>query len=137
MARTIVAGRLAFDQVDFFESGHRKTGVAWSDLQMRAFLNASVLSWSLVDGTFTPDSGIGAGSVFFNEIVGVNGYYLVRFFPDRPGFWRIVLSHPVLGVEVIREYDAFPAVPSASGLQASFEPDPCGVHDHHGRHHGP
>ena len=135
MERTIVAGRLAFDQVDFFESGHRKTGVVWSDLRMQAFLNGTVLSWGLVDGTFTPDSGIGAGSVFFNEIVGVSGYYLVRFFPDRPGFWRIVLANPTLGVEVVCEYDAFPAVPSASGLQASFEPDFCS--DPHGHHHCP
>lgn len=122
MARTIQSGRLAFAQVDFFESGHRKTGVVPTDLQMRAFVDGSVLSWGLTDGTFVSNSGVGAGSVFFNEVIGATGYYLVRFFPDRPGFWRFVLLHPVLGTEVICEFDAVPSLPSVSGLQSSFEP---------------
>ena len=122
MARTIAAGRLAFSQVDFFESGHRKSGVVWTDLHMTAFVDGTILSWGLVDGTYVADSGIGAGQVCFNEIVGIVGFYLVRFFPDRPGFWRIVLQHPMLGVEVVCEFDAVSPFPSASGLQSSFMP---------------
>jgi hypothetical protein len=119
MARTIFAGRLAFGQTDFFESGARKTGLVWSDLQMQMFVDGSLLTWGLSDGASVADSSIGAGFVFFNEISGASGFYLVRFFPDRPGFWRIVLRHPTLG-EVVSEFDAVPTAPSFSGLQASF-----------------
>ena len=151
MARTIASGRLAFSQADFFESGHRKLGIAWSDLQMSMFVDGEVLSWMLVDGTFASDSSVGAGLVFFNEMPGAVGFYLVRFFPDMPGFWRIVLRHPVLGTESIFECDAVPLAPHAGGLTASFEPSPhppwpphphpCHGdehgHDHHGHdHHG-
>lgn len=120
MARLIASGRLAYCQADFFESGSRKTGVQYIDVQARVFVDGVVLPWIISDGTFVPDSGVGAGSVFFNEVAGASGFYLVRFFPDRPGFWRIVISHPVLGVEIIREFDAVPPTPTTSGLLASF-----------------
>jgi hypothetical protein len=122
MARTIAAGRLAFGQVDFFESGSRKAGIVTTDLQMNAFVDGTVLSWGLVDGSVVADPSIGAGMVCFNEVSGAIGFYLVRFFPDRPGFWRIVLRHPVSGQEAICEFDAVPPFPPASGLNPSFAP---------------
>jgi hypothetical protein len=85
------------------------------------FVDGSLLAWGLSDGTFVANSSVGAGLVFFNEIPSASGFYLVRFFPDRPGFWRIVLRHPTLG-EVVNEFDAVSAAPPFSGLQASFGP---------------
>lgn len=120
MARTIFAGRLAFGQLDFFESGSRKTGIAWSDLQMNVFVDGNVLPWGMANGDSAVDSNIGAGLVYFNEVVGASGFYLIRFYPDRTGFWRIVVKHPVLGTEVINEFDAAPLLPPVSGLRASF-----------------
>ena len=120
MARSIASGRLAYCQADFFESGSRKTGVQYVDIQARVFVDGIVLPWAMSDGTFVPDSSVAAGSVFFNEVAGASGFYSVRFFPDRPGFWRIVISHPVLGVEIIIEFDTVPPMLTTSGLLASF-----------------
>jgi len=121
MARIAAAGRLAFGQVDFFESGNRKLGVVWSDLTMSLFVDGQILAWGFIDGAFVADSSIGAGSVCFNEMSGAAGFYLVRFFPDRTGFWRIVLKHPDFG-EVICEFDAFPSMLQSSGMLTSVMP---------------
>ena len=88
---------------------------------MLVFVDGQVLSWSLVDGAFVADSGIGAGLVCFNEVAGAAGFYLVRFFPDRTGFWRIVLQHPDLG-EVVCEFDSLPSTPQSSGMLTSVMP---------------
>ena len=122
MARTIAAGRVAFAQSDFFESEVRKQGVVWSDLQLSLFVDGLPFQWAVADGVPISDTSIGAGSVFFNEVSGAVGFYLVRFFPDRTGFWRIVLRHSALGVESILEFDAIPQVPQTSGLIAKFGP---------------
>lgn len=119
MARLTISGRLAFGQVDFFDSGSRKTGIVWSDLEAHSFVNGEVLSWGIADGAAVSDSTIGAGAVYFNEVSGASGFYLIRFFPDRIGFWRIVLNHSTLG-EVILEFDVLSPTPQISGLQASF-----------------
>lgn len=119
MARTIVAGQCAFGQSDFFESGHRKQGLTWNDIRVNAFFNGAMIAWPLADGSFVSDASVGSGAVYFNEVFGAPGFYLIRFFPDRVGFWRIVLSHSIYG-ESICEFDAIPSVAPAQGLTASF-----------------
>lgn len=121
MARTITAGKVAFNQADFFDSGNRKTGVTWADVQLSVFLNGSAVSWPITDGTFVADSSVNSGLVYFNEVVGSSGFYLVRFFPDRIGYWRLVLRHRVLGQESTCEFDVVSASPATSGLVATFQ----------------
>lgn len=121
MARAIVSGQLAFLQLDFFESGNRKVGVQWSDLQLSAFVNNLVLPWSMADGSSVADSSIGAGAVYFGEVVGASGYYSARFFADRPGFWRLVFKHSTLGEQVV-ELDIVPPTMPALGMTARVAP---------------
>jgi hypothetical protein len=122
MARIVIAGRLAFAQLDFFYSSSRKTGVIWSDLQLSTFVDSYMLPWPISDGVGISDQTIGAGAIFFNEVVGASGYYLVRFFVDRVGFWRLVFKHPTLGTEQILEFDSVPADSQMSGLVARTVP---------------
>ena len=130
MGRLVSAGCLVRDQIDLFTpptSINRVVGEVPSQLVLTVFANNGVLAWPLVDGTNTPDSSISAGSVHFNEIVGAPGYYSLRFFPDRTGFWRLVVREQALGEEIIKEFDVVPAGffnsgSSPNGLNATFIP---------------
>lgn len=111
MGRLISAGTLAYEQLDFFlppGSVNRITGIPASSLQMWLFVNNQILSWPLVDGTTVADSGIVAGSVYFNEIAASPGFYNVRFFPDRVGFFRLVFLNQSYSIELVRELDILP-----------------------------
>lgn len=129
MGRLISAGALAYDQTDFFlpaESSNRVSGIVVANLRMTMFVNNAVIPWTLVDGSFVPDSSISAGSVYFNEIAAAPGYYSVRFFPDRIGFYR--LCFVTVGIEVDREYDVLPAGvlrPGTGGLIPSTSSSRC------------
>jgi hypothetical protein len=120
MTRTVYSGRLLFSQADFFESGYRKLGIHVSDLNLHLFVNNEPLLWTLTDGFNVQNSSIGSGRVYFDEIYA--GFYNVRFFPDRSGFWRVVLRHTTLNTEFITEFDAVPPAPLTSGLNPSFIP---------------
>lgn len=121
MGRSITAGQLVRLQADFFSSSStRATGVVSTGVTLSIFYNNSPLSWVIRDGTSVADSSISAGSVYFNEITGAAGFYSVRFFPDRVGYWRIVLRNTALAQESVAEFDANPAATNPSGLQASF-----------------
>lgn len=126
MSRLVSAGVLVLDQPDFyFPAGsiNRVAGVVVANLQSQLFVNNQAVSWPLVDGTAVPDSSVSSGQVYFNGLP-TAGFYSLRVFFDRVGFWRLILVHPGLGVEIIREYDVVPAgafKPGASGgLSASF-----------------
>lgn len=122
MGRLISAGALAYEQLDFFlpsGSVNRIAGIPASSLQMWLFVNNQILSWPLVDGTMIADSGIVAGSVYFNEIAASPGFYSVRFFPDRVGFFRLVFLSQSYSIELVRELDVLPPGvlrPSSGGL---------------------
>lgn len=122
MSRTVQAASLIRDQIDLYSSGAtRATGVTVSDLALALFFNNAQVPWPLVAGSAVMDASISSGSVYFEEIQGSPGYYSVRFFPDRVGYWRLVLRHPVLNVEAVRDFDVAPsAAPAPSGLNASF-----------------
>jgi hypothetical protein len=81
-------------------------------------VNNQILSWPLLDGTAVADSSISAGNVYFNEIIGAPGFYSLRFFPDRVGYWRI--SVVASSFESLLEFDVNPASAQSSGLIASF-----------------
>ena len=127
MGRLLPAGSVVRDQLDFYSppgSFIRVAGVSVNALTSKAFLNGSVLPWPLVDGAGLPDSSLSAGSVYFNEVPGAPGYYAVRIFPDRVGYWRIVVYHSASMSEQIREYDVIPAGALSpvqqGGLTATF-----------------
>ncbi len=122
MGRLISAGALAYEQLDFFfpvGTSRRFTGISASDLQMWLFVNNQILSWPLVDGSSVVDSSIVSGKVYFNEIAGSPGFYSLRFFPDRVGFFRMAFLNPSISVEVSKEFDVVPPGvlrPSTGGL---------------------
>jgi hypothetical protein len=122
MGRLISAGTLAYEQLDFFfppGSTSRIAGIPASSLQMWLFVNNQILSWPLVDGTMTADSSIVAGSIYFNEISSSPGFYSVRFFPDRVGFFRIVFLSQSYSIELEKAFDVLPPGvlrPSSGGL---------------------
>lgn len=124
MARTITAGKLAFDQLDFITPGtiQRVSGIQVGDLYALLFWNGSVTSWVLTDGSFVQDCSIAAGSIYLNEVIGATKYYLIRFLPDKTGYWRLVVRHEGMGVEQVRDFDAVAAGPTFSGLNATFTP---------------
>lgn len=124
MSRALPAACLVRDQLDVFDpagSITRATGITTSDLSITLFLNNVKVNWSLMDGSAVADSSISSGFIYFNPISGSNGFYSIRFFPDRVGFWRLVVRHATLEQEIIKEYDILAATSSASGgLNASF-----------------
>lgn len=126
MGRLVSAGVLVYDQLDFFlpaGSVNRVQGVPVANLSLAVFVNNALVLWPLADGTSVADSSISAGTVYYSQISGSPGFYSVRFFPDRVGWWRLVFSNPSLGVEEVRDYDALPPGvlrPSSGGLNASF-----------------
>lgn len=121
MGRNVSSGSLARAQADFFQiSGQRVVGVVWSTLAAHVFVNNAALPWPVADGSSVQDTSISAGKVLFNEIAGSPGFYSVRFFPDRVGYWRIVLRSDSLNAEVVLEFDVAAPVPPAGGLNATF-----------------
>lgn len=125
MGRLVSAGVLIRDQVDFFLPGggsNRVSRIGVSQLSLAVFAENVLLAWPLADGLAVPDSSVSAGTVYFNEIAESPGFYSVRFFPDRTGYWRVVLKDIALSAEVIREFDIGPAGPIGppNGLNATF-----------------
>ena len=127
MSRLVAAGSLIFDQVDVFLPGvgeNRATGIDTSAITFSAFVNNVALPWPLVEGLDVSDASVSSGAFYFNEIPGSPGFYSVRFFPDRTGFWKLVYRFDSLGTEVSRDIEVAPAglfEPAPKGaLQASF-----------------
>lgn len=127
MGRLVSAGAIVYSQIDFYQpvsSINRLSGVVVASLSSASFINGSSIGWSLTDGTSVSDSSISAGTIYFNEITGSSGYYLVRFYADRVGYWRISITYPGLQVERILEFDVIAAGSlkpgSSGGLVASF-----------------
>lgn len=117
MSRLLHAQTLIFDQVDFY-LGSSRIFVPLSSLQSKLFVNNQLLPWTLEDGSSVLDSSISSTKIYYNEISGNPGFTSLRFFPDRIGFWRLILSWNTS--EVIKEYDVSGAKNSTGGLNASF-----------------
>lgn len=126
MGRSIQAGHAVHDQIDFYESSSsfiRVPGITLDKLAFFVFYNNSLLSWSAADGSYTPDANLTSGYVLFNEISGSPGFYSIRFFPDRVGYWRIIVYNTLTNAQQIRDYDISPAqnqYVNSTGLNASF-----------------
>lgn len=123
MGRTLPSGSLVRDQLDFYSppgSSSRLSGVNVNSASITAFFNNSILPWFFSDGSSVSDSSISSGCFWFNEIPGSPGFYSLRFFPDKVGFWRIVVYHSASGSEQIKEYDVVQSNQYVQGLSASF-----------------
>ena len=126
MGRSLPAGQLIYDQIDLYMpagSINRVVGESYSLIQLNTFVNNSLLQWPIANGINVADCSISSGFIYFNEIYMSPGYYSIRFFPDRVGFWRLVFREPTFGQEIIRSYDIIPARSnSGNDLVASFLP---------------
>lgn len=126
MGRSVPSSTLVRAQADFFSapgSAQRAVGVLPAHLTASLFFNNQAVGWSVEDGAGVADSSISSGKVLFHEIPGASGHYSVRFFPDRAGFWRLVLRHATLLQECVVEADVTSASAQpgqAGGLNASF-----------------
>lgn len=120
MSKTIVTCRVAYDQLDYYIGMVRETDININSLSSVLFINNEFLNWPLVDGTNVSDVSILSGSIYFNQISGHLGYYSIRFFPDTPGFWRLIISSNIHMNEIIKEYEVVSQSPQSSGLNASF-----------------
>lgn len=122
MSRVIIAGSVAYEQLDFYYplgSVTRPSGVILSDLTCTSFVNNGSLNWSIVTGVNVPDSSVSSGSFYFNSIS--SGFYGIRFFPHMTGFWRVVIKHTGYNIEIVKDYDVIPSrLNGSSGLNASF-----------------
>lgn len=122
MGRTISTQILVKAQADFYSApGVRVTGIIAGDLNLLLFFNNSLIAWSLQDGSVVQDSSISAGSIYFNEILNSPGFYSIRFYPDKVGFWRVILIDVALTQENIIEIDVTSATTTSPGLIASFD----------------
>lgn len=125
MGRIVSAGSLVRDQLDVYnppDSFTRSTGTQPTGISVKLFVNNAPVSWPVQDGSGVADSSIGAGTVYFNEIPGSPGFYSIRFFTDRPGFWRLVILIAATSAESVKEYDVIPAQQGSTsgGLNATF-----------------
>lgn len=123
MGRIVSSGCLVRSQVDLYfpaGSSSRFTGAPASSVSATVFANNVLLAWPVADGSLVLDSSISSGTVYFNEIPQAPGFYSVRFFPDRVGFWRIVIRSDALGAESILEFDVVAPAKPDGGLNASF-----------------
>lgn len=121
MSRQVPAA-LIRDQIDLYSSGiTRQTGVVVSAMSAKLFWNNSLMAWPVQAGAAVQDASISAGAIYFHEISGSPGFYAIRFFPDRVGYWRLVLTCSSPSAEIVREYDVVnPSSSSSGGLVASF-----------------
>jgi len=128
MGRSVPAGQLVLDQINFYmPSGsiNRVIGITSVSLSLNIFSDNCLLNWPLLDGTNVANFSVSSGSVYFNEISGSPGFYSIRFFPDRIGFWCLVFQNLTLNEEAIRSYDVTSARPGPSNdLNATFLPNP-------------
>lgn len=125
MGRSLPTTSIVRDQVDVFNpptSFTRVTGISSSGLSVKTFINNSLISWPIVDGSSVSDSSVSSGKIYFNEIPGSPGFYSIRFYPDRVGFWRLVFIPSLTSVEIVREFDISPSSfgNSTGGLNATF-----------------
>jgi hypothetical protein len=123
MARSVFSQGVIRDQIDFYfpsGSSQRTTGLTASIIQATLFVNNALMSWPLMDGASVPDSSISSGYIYFNEISGSPGFYSIRFFANKVGFWRLVMKNNSTGIEQVKEYDVTSSSNNSSGLNASF-----------------
>ena len=120
------SGSVICDQLVIYNPANsftRDTGIVISDLTLTLFVNNVSVNWSLVDGSSILDYQISPGYIYFNEISGNPGFYSLRFFPDRIGYWNLSLVYSGTTVEYVREFDVVPAGSfgsTTSGLVTSF-----------------
>jgi len=126
--RQVPASNIVLSQLDFYTPNtiNRMADIKSVDFIFKMFVNQTVLNWFLIDGTYIANSDISSGNVYFNEITGAVGYYSVRFFPDRVGFWRLIFNHVPSQSDLVLEFDVLPSssfTPGGSvdrGLTANF-----------------
>lgn len=120
--RVVHSGLLVFEQVDLFlpDGKTRVQGVTAADVRVKVHVGSTDLAWPVVSGTSVADVQAAAGKVYWEEFEA--GFYSVRFFPNRIGLWRLIVTWPAGNQAVSQMYDVIPkpAFPGALGLRATF-----------------
>ena len=126
MTRLVATGSVISDQLAVYDPPNtfsRPAGLTIADFSLTVFANNENLTWTLVDGTSVLNSAISPGFIYLNEIATNPGFYSIRWYPDRIGFWNLTIPCTVNSVEYILEYDVVPNsffANSNQGLIASF-----------------
>ncbi len=120
MRTNLSPGELFRGQAEFFSSGVRVQGSINSDLVLRVFHNNSLQTWNLADGSSVADSSISSGFVYFHQIPSANGFYSVRLFPDKIGYWRIHFFHNPSSSSYSLDFDVRSFCSPSSGPYYSF-----------------
>lgn len=120
--RVVAANEVVFDQADLFEGDAftRVAGLVPSDVTPLLFFNNVVQSWTLVSGAGTSDAQVASGTLYWDVLPGLTGFYGIRFRPQGVGHWRLVLSYPAGTQTWGLDYDVLPSGLSGTGLSASF-----------------
>jgi hypothetical protein len=116
----ILPGDIFRGQSDFFSSGSRISNISNTGISVKVFYNNILQSWGVQDGTSVNDQSISSGNVYFNQIPSAVGFYSVRLFPDRIGFWRIIITHTLSSSEYVLEFDVKGNCTSSGGIAYSF-----------------
>lgn len=121
--RLVRVNQTVIDQADYFQANgyDRVAGLTTADVELQIFYNNLLQPWILTEGVTVSDNQIAAGRVYFHEITGTSGNYSIRFRPNNPGYWRVILSYPVGQQILAQDYDVT-AEPLTikQGMTASF-----------------
>lgn len=122
MNRVVRSSELVFDQLSIYDnSGVRIDGISHFDFTLSTFCNNLPQSWVLSSGVGIPNGSISSGSVYFQEIDSNPGYYSLRVYLPKTGFWFFCLRHTSSGQEFVFSYDAGPGPDYCQpGIVASF-----------------
>lgn len=124
--RALEANKLIQDQVDLFLGDFytRIEGLTVSDLLLELFFDNTLVAWPLVTGVGVTDGQVVSGKVYFHEISTNPGFYAIRWRPNIPGYWRLILSYDPSALTIALDYDIGPVGGVGScgsgGLRASF-----------------
>jgi len=125
--RLVQINQVVLDQADFFQSDGftRVTGLTPANLTSQIFRLNVLQPWPLLDGASVSDAQVVSGKIYWTEVTGSPGIYNVRWRPNAPGYWRLLISYAA-GTQIMgQDYDIVSQVPLAeSGLRASFT-RPC------------
>lgn len=92
-SRLVQINRLAFEQVDIFQSDFftRIPGLVPSDVSLTLTYNNEVVAWPLVSGVAVTNGEVSSGRVYWSELA--NNAYGLRFYPNALGLWVVEVAY--------------------------------------------
>ena len=121
--RLVRVNQTVIDQADYFQlDGYtRVPGLNTTDVVLQLFYDNVLQPWPLSDGSTVTDAQTKSGFVYFHEISGSSGFYSIRFRPNAPGYWRLLLTYPGGQQILAQDYDvSADPVTVNGGMKHSF-----------------